>query len=250
MGSSAAGLRILSLAVVLALWELFGRGSPLVASYPSQIVAAAWTDLVPVVLPAFAESLWGFAVGYGISAVIGIPIGLVMSQSRIAELALAPYVSALYAMPRVALIPILIIWLGVSFELRVGVVIVSGIFAIITNTYLGGKEVSDELLDVGRAFKASRLRMLRTIVIPGSVPYIFAGLRIGMARSLIGIVVAEIAASSAGVGNLIKVNAQYLQMGKMFVPIILLGIFAIALTPAFARLEARMADPASWKANR
>ena len=242
-GGGAARLRSLSLVAVLSIWELFGRANPLVASYPSEIFQAAREHLLPTVLPAFAESLHGFATGYAISIVVGIPLGLIMSQSRILELALAPYVSALYAMPRVALIPVLILWLGVSFELRVGVVIISGLFAIILNTYLGAKEVDQELVDVGSAFAAGRARTIRTIIVPASVPYIFAGLRIGMARSLIGIVVAEIAASTAGVGHLIKSSAQYLQMARMFVPIILLGLFAILLTDLFRRFERRATQP-------
>lgn len=240
---SAAVLRIVSLVVVLSVWEIYGRANPLAASYPTQIVAAARETLVPVVLPAFGETLHGFGVGYGISILIGVPLGLLMSQSRVLELSIAPYVSALYAMPRVALIPVLILWLGVSFELRVGVVIVSAVFAIILNTYLGGKEVDSELLDVGRAFVAGRARTIATIVVPASAPYIFAGLRIGMARALIGIVVAEIAASSAGVGRVIKSSGQYLQMARMFVPIILLGLFAIALTGLFHRVERRVTMP-------
>ncbi len=87
-----------------------------------------------------------------------------MARSRLVELALEPYVSALYATPRLALIPVLILWLGITFQMRFAVVVMSGVFPIILNTYLGGKEVDRNLLDAGRAFDAGRLQMLRTIV--------------------------------------------------------------------------------------
>ncbi|MBI4787038.1 MAG: ABC transporter permease [Chloroflexi bacterium] len=243
---SPAMLRILSLLCVAALWEVAGRGEPLIASYPTEILRAAVETFAGEVLPAFVQTLHGFAVGFGLSVLFGVPIGIFMSRSRLLELSLAPYITALYATPRVALIPVLILWLGVDFNLRVGVVIVSGIFPVILNTYLGGKEVDRDLLDVGIAFAASKFQQLKTIVVPASLPYIYAGLRIGIARALIGAIVAEMTVAAGGIGGIIKENAKALQMAEMFVPIILLGLLSIGLAAVVRWAERRTTMPWLW----
>lgn len=219
-------LRTLSVLVVLALWELVGRHT-FSLSYPSAIARAGWHTMRPDVLPAFKDTLASFWLGYAICVVVGIPVGLAMARSRLVEVALWPYVSALYATPRLALIPVLILWMGITFEMRVAVVVISGVFPIILNTYLGGKEVDRDLVDAGVAFAAGRLRLLWTVVIPGSLHFIFAGMRIALGRSLIGTIVAEIETSVVGVGNLISKDAEILAMDRMFVPIILLGFFSL-----------------------
>jgi NitT/TauT family transport system permease protein len=219
-------LRTLSVLVVLALWELVGRHT-FSLSYPSAIARAGWHTMRPDVLPAFKDTLASFWLGYAICVVVGIPVGLAMARSRLVEVALWPYVSALYATPRLALIPVLILWMGITFEMRVAVVVISGVFPIILNTYLGGKEVDRDLIDAGVAFAAGRLRILWTVVIPGSLHFIFAGLRIALGRALIGTIVAEIETSVVGVGNLISKDAEILAMDRMFVPIILLGFFSL-----------------------
>lgn len=243
---SPAVLRILSVLIVAVTWEVVGRRDPIFASYPTQIILAGIETFGSEIVPAFVATLQGFGVGFGISILLGVPIGLLMSRSRLLELSLAPYVTALYATPRVALIPVLILWLGVDFNLKVGVVIVSGIFPIILNAYLGGKEVDRDLLDVGTAFVASKFQQLMTIVVPASLPYIYAGLRIGIARSLIGAIVAELEVASGGIGGIIKENAKALAMAEMFAPIILLGLLSIGLTAIVRWLDRRTTMPWLW----
>lgn len=230
-------LRLLSLAVVLALWQLIGRNQPYSLSSPSAIATAGWHDFAGQVVPAFRDTLWGFFLGFLVCIVVGVPFGLLMARLRVLELALVPYVSALYATPRLAIIPVLILWLGISFKLRLAVTIVSGLFPILLNTYIGGKEVDRNLIEVGTAFAAGRARILKTIVFPGSLPYVFAGVRIGLGRALIGIIVAEIETSVVGVGNLISVDAQTLHIADMWVPIICLGIFSIGCSVLLKRSE-------------
>lgn len=228
-------LRLLSLAVVLAAWQ--AAGNPFSTSFPIDIARAFPHDFWHDVIPSFKDTLEGFGAGYAVCVVAGIPIGLAMARSRVVELALEPYVAALYATPRLALIPILILWLGVSFNLRFAVVIVSGIFPIILNAYIGGKEVDRNLLDAGKAFAASPLQVLRTIVVPGSLPYMFAGLRLGMARAFIGIIVAELETSVLGIGNLINSDVQGLDFAGMWVAIISLGIFSILFATVVKSVE-------------
>lgn len=228
-------LRLLSVVVVAAGWQAFGTDFS--TSFPSKIVASAYNTFIPEVLPAFGDTLKGLGVGFGICIVAGIPLGLLMARSRIVELALEPYVNALYATPRLALIPVLILWLGVTFQLRIAVTVVSGLFPIILNTYLGAREVDPNLVDAGRAFAANRWQIMRTVIFPGSLSYTFAGVRIGLGRAFIGIIVAEIETSALGIGNLISHDANNIRMAAMWVAIISLGILSIIFSTALKGSE-------------
>jgi ABC-type nitrate/sulfonate/bicarbonate transport system permease component len=234
-------LRIASVIVVLATWEGLGRLDPIVASYPTAI-AAAFFELGFVdnaLLPAFATTLHGLVVGFAIAAVLGIAIGFAMGRIRLVDLILDPYVSALYATPRIALVPLLVLWVGIDFELRVTIVVLSAIFPIIINTYIGAKSVDRELLDAGRAFAANQWQLLTTVVVPASIPYLFAGLRIGVARALVGIIVAEMTAAVTGTGQLIIQYGRFFQTDRLFVPVIILGLFSIVLAELVYFLQRR-----------
>lgn len=234
-------LRIGSVIGILLTWELLGRLDPIVASYPSAI-AAAFVELgfsENVLVPAFATTLQGLVVGFAIAAVLGIAIGFAMGRIRLVDLILDPYVSALYATPRIALVPLLVLWVGIDFELRVTIVVLSAIFPIIINTYIGAKSVDRELLDAGRAFAANGWQLLTTVVMPASIPYLFAGLRIGVARALVGIIVAEMTAAVTGTGRLIIQYGRFFETDRLFVPVIILGLFSIAMAELVYFLQRR-----------
>jgi len=187
-------LRLLSLAVVGSVWEAWGRGNPFFASYPTAIMEASARIFFPEVLPAFVTTVTALFVGIAIATPIGLAVGFAMGRIRLADVALTPYVNAIYATPRIALIPILVLWLGIDFNLRITIVALGAVFPIIVNTYAGAKHVDPELLDIGRAFMASPRQALWSIVLPSSLPYFFAGFRIGLGRGVSGVIVAEWAA--------------------------------------------------------
>lgn len=220
-------LRLLSLVVVLGLWQLIGTGHPDTITTPSAIVHAGIQDMASLVLPAFGSTLKSLMLGYVLSAVIGVPIGILMGMSQWADWALRPYTSALYATPRVALIPILMLWVGIGSELQLVTALMFGIFPIIVNVYTGVKEVQREYIEVGVSLTASRSRILRTIIVPDSLHYIFTGLRLGFAWATIGTVVAEIEVGTSGVGDLLSTFAQELHVAEVWVPLILLGLFSM-----------------------
>jgi ABC-type nitrate/sulfonate/bicarbonate transport system permease component len=238
--TSPWAVRLLSVVVVTTVWELLGRTDPTVASYPSAIASAA-VELVGdgPLLAAFADTLQGLAVGFVIAAVLGVAIGYLMGMFRLVEVALDPYVNALYATPRIALVPLLVLWVGIGFELRVTIVVLSAIFPIIMNVHIGTRNVDRDLVDTGRAFAASRWQLLRTVTIPGSLPYVFAGLRIGTAKALVGIIVAEMTAAATGTGQLLLQFGRYFETDKLFVPIIMLGLLSIVLVEAMYAIERR-----------
>ncbi|HVR31143.1 MAG TPA: ABC transporter permease [Acidimicrobiia bacterium] len=235
-------VRLVSLIVVMSSWELYGRTNPIFASYPSAIISAATRTMVDKVLPALQTTLWGFTVGFLIAAPLGILFGIALGRVKLLEVSMTPFMMAIYSTPRVTLIPLLVLWLGIDFRLRVAIVALSSIFPIIINMHAGVKEVDRELLDVGRAFTASRRQELLTIVLPGSLPFMFTGLRIGLARALGGVITAELTAAVVGIGRLIIDGARFLRLDEMFVPLILFGILSISFTAILGFLQ-RLAMP-------
>ncbi|REK10654.1 MAG: ABC transporter permease subunit, partial [Actinobacteria bacterium] len=164
-------------------------------------------------------------------------IGLLMGRSRLAEYVLDPYVALMYALPSIALIPVLVMWFGIGDLLRVVLVILASVFPIIYNTMTGVKNVDPELIDVGRSFAASRRKVASSIIFPGALPLIFAGLRIGLSGALVGIIGAEIIAVITGLGGLVIEFADRFQMAEMFVPIIFIAALAVAITAGMNRIQ-------------
>jgi ABC-type nitrate/sulfonate/bicarbonate transport system permease component len=241
--SNAAVQRILSVIAVLAAWQLIGSHFPYSMSSPSAIATGARSSLVSQVLPAFGQTLESFGIGFAISIVVGVPVGLAMARIRVVRLAIEPYVLMLYSMPMLALIPILIIIFGVSFPLRVAGVVLFGIFAIIVNTFTGASRIDPALEDVGRSFVASPWKRLTSIIFPASLRYIFAGIRIGFGHGMIGAVVIEIEASAVGMGSLLTQFVQELRLGKFFVVVIVLGIFSIVCSILIRAAEHWSTEP-------
>jgi len=248
--------RVLSVLVVLGLWQLIGSHYPYSMSSPRAIVSGAGNSLFSQVFPSFGQTLASFGLGFAISVLVGVPVGIAMARIRVIRVAIEPYVLMLYSMPMLALIPVLVIVFGISFELRVTGVVLFGIFAIIVNTFAGASRVDPALEDVGRAFVASPWKRLTAIIFPGSLRYIFAGIRIGFGHGMIGAVVIEIEASAVGMGNLLTQYIQALQLGKFFVVVIVLGIFSIICSLLIRAAERWCTEPwqrkhhlsASWQA--
>jgi ABC-type nitrate/sulfonate/bicarbonate transport system permease component len=234
------GLRLASLLFVGLVWELWGSANPFFASHPSAIGLAASETLFPLVLPAFITTLTALLVGLAIATPIGIVVGFAMGRVRLLDVALTPYINAIYATPRIALIPVLVLWLGIDFNLRITIVALGAVFPVMINTYAGAKHVDPELLDTGRSFTASENQLLRTIVAPSSLPFIFAGFRIGIGRGVSGVIVAEMTSALTGIGRLMIEDAKYLQIDEVFVSIMVLGLFSLVLFDIVARVQRRL----------
>jgi NitT/TauT family transport system permease protein len=234
-------IRLGSVVVVLIAWEIVGRRNPLFTSYPSAIAAAAGNLISDGRLqPALLTTLQGLAAGYFLAVAVGVPLGFAMARVRTAQIALDPYVAALYATPRITLIPLLVLWVGVGFQLRVTIVFLSAVFPIIINVRDGAMEVDRNYIDVARSFAASRWQVLRTIVIPGSLPYLFVALRIGAQRAIIGVIVAEMTSAIAGTGILLLDLAQFFRTDAVMVIILIIGFFSIGVTALLRRLQKKV----------
>jgi len=231
----------------LALWELLpdlGLANPFFTSSPSRIVTAAgwlfahgfWNDIL--------VSLGEFAIGMALAILFSIPLGLLLGWYRRTNAAFEPFVTMLNAMPRVALLPLIILWLGIGMASKVAAVFLGAFFPLIVNVMIGVKTVDETLLKCARSFGASDRQVFTTLALPTSVPFLVAGMRLALGRGLVGVVVGEMLASTAGVGHMMALASSTFQTDKMFVGLILLAGFGYGLTELLKRLEKRFE---SWR---
>jgi ABC-type nitrate/sulfonate/bicarbonate transport system permease component len=237
----------LSVAALIALWEIFGRQvNPIFGSYPSAI-AVAFVDLARSgkLLTALGQSLQPFVVGYGLAIIAGVPIGLIIGRYRTMEAAFGIYVTAGYAMPLVALVPLLVLWLGLGFAVKVAIVFLMSLFPICINTWLGVVAVPKTLIEVGKSFVAPNHVILRRIILPATLPYIMAGIRLAVGRAVVAMVIAEFFTAISGLGAIIINSANNFDTATMFVPIVILMVMAIGLNYLIGAVERWVAP---WQA--
>jgi NitT/TauT family transport system permease protein len=236
-------LRALSVVLVLGSWELYGRHTnPLLFTYPSAI-AQAGVELVRngSLLKAMGQSLSVLAWGLGLSVVVGVGVGLAMGRSRIVEALLEVPLDAFYAVPTVALVPVIVLWTGFGPVAKVVVVFLFSVFAIVLNTARGVREVDPQLIEVARSYSASEVGLWKDVVLPSALPYIVTGVRLAVGRALVGVIIAEFYTSIAGLGFLIVTYANSFQTAKVFVPVVVLMALGVVLTAALQVLEGRLA---------
>jgi ABC-type nitrate/sulfonate/bicarbonate transport system permease component len=240
-------ITLTSVVCAVALWEFFGRNiNPVFGSYPSAIAVAFWELARSGQLNgALYESLQPFFVGYGLAIVLGVPLGLIIGGWRVVGAALGIYVTAGYAMPLVALVPLLILWLGLGFAVKVAVIFLMSVFPICINTWLGVMSVPRTLIEVGKSFVAPNTVILRRIVLPATLPYIMAGIRLAVGRAVVGMVIAEFFTTISGLGAVIINSANNFDTATMFVPIIILMVMAIGLNWLIGWVERKIAP---WQA--
>jgi sulfonate transport system permease protein len=242
------GIRLASLAIVLSVWQIFGaRVDPVLFTTPSKIFLAAvtmigsgelWTYLWP--------SLVVLGIGLALAAVLGIAIGLLLARFWFLDVALGVYITFLYSIPSVALVPLIVLWAGFEMTAKVIILFLFAFFPMVINTHQGVKTVDPKLLEVGRAFRCSERQLWTNIVLPAALPFIVTGLRLAVGRGLIGMVLADLYTAISGIGYLIVRTASTYQVDKMFVPIVTLGMLGVSLTALLRLFETYVAP---WTAN-
>ena len=238
-----AAIRVISLVLVLTAWELIGRQiNPVLFTYPTAVANAATAMISSGELWRYlSQSLIVLFAGLGLAAIFGIALGLVMARFWVIDIALDTYITALYSIPSVALVPVLVLWFGFEITAKTAVVFLFTFFPIVINTYQGVKNVDSHLIEVGRAFRCSEKDLWIHIVLPAAVPFIVAGLRLAIGRGLIGMVLADLYTAITGIGYLIARYASIYRTDAMFVPIVTLGILGITLTGILRFFERRVA---------
>jgi len=239
---SPNAVRTASVAVFLLIWEYYGRRmDPIFMAPPSRIFAAA-VELTQsgALRKALMQTLWPFSVGMALTVIVGTLLGIVIAQWRILEYTLDPFINALYAIPRIALVPLIILWAGLEFVGKVSILVSVAIFPITVNTYAGIRDVRGSMLEIGRAYGATEWQIFWKIVLPAAIPFIMAGIRLAVGLAIIGIIVAEFFTAISGLGGMIVEYANVFATAKLFVPIIVIAIVGVVLTELVMWLERRM----------
>jgi NitT/TauT family transport system permease protein len=236
-------IRLAAIVVVFGGWEGLGRQvSPLFMSYPSAVAAAAVRLAGTGELwEALQSSLTLLVSGFVIAALIGVSLGLLIGRYRGMEAATDWLVNALYATPLVAVIPLVTLWFGLGASAKLFIIVILAVFPILINTAAGVRDVPAALIDVGTAFAANERQIFTKIILPAAVPFMMTGLRLGVGRAIIGMVVAEFFTAITGLGALIVKYGNQYDTASMFVPIFLLMLLGVGLTLLLRRAETAVA---------
>jgi NitT/TauT family transport system permease protein len=213
----------LSVVFVLTLWQLVANAR-----------------VMPVLfLPGPSDVAQAFVKLFEMAIVVGLLLGLGMGWYTRFQYAMDPFVNFFYSTPRIVLIPLFIIWFGIDMPSKIAVIFLGALFPIIINTMAGVRNTEGALLRVARSFGASDALIFRRVVLPGSVPFILTGFRLGIGHALTGVVVAELIAARHGVGQLIAIAGQTFQTPKMLAGVIIIAGTGMLLTTILQRIENR-----------
>lgn len=209
-------------------------------SSPSRILLAAYREVqLPRLWYDFYISGTELVLGYVGAIILGVPLGILAGWYRRFNYFIDPWLNFMNALPRVALLPLIVLWLGISIWSKVAVVFLGAFFTIMINTLYGVRTVDRRLLDVATSFSASQGRVFTTVVLPGSVPFILAGLRLGIGRALIGVIVGELYSANAGIGYMITVAGHTLQTDRLLFGVILLTLMGVVGVELLRQVERR-----------
>ena len=231
----------LSVFVGLALWEVTGRffvQNKLFLATPLQALGKIGATLRTGELQHHAwVSTQEFVIGFIIASLAGILIGLVIARTEAVANALNPWVSGIYATPVVAIAPLFILWFGIGIWSKVAVVVSLVVFPVIINTEVGIRSADKQLIEMVRAFGATPTQVFWKVSLPAATPFILAGLRLGVGRGLIGVVVGELFGARAGLGIMIVQASEVFDMPLLFAGLLVLAAAGIAMTAGFRALE-------------
>src|SRR5882757_6169569 len=237
-------LAILSPAAVLAAWQLlshFGLIDKRYVPSPASIAEAGWALARSGELWVHVSaSLYRLAVGFVIGAVPGVLLGVVMGLNRWVRAAIDPLVAALYPIPKIAVLPLLMLVFGLGDLSKIAVVAISVLFLTIINTTVGVMQLDRIYFDVAKNYGTPWHKLFLRVILPGALPTIFAGLRISLGVSLVVLVSAEFVATRSGIGYLIWTSWETLVVENMFVGIIVITILGVLSTFLLHELERRL----------
>ena len=241
----------LSMIIAIAIWEAFwqaGKISPLFLSGPSAIAKRFWEDMLHgTLLDDLRYSGTNFLLGLIGAIAAGVVVGIIVGWYKRISMIAGPFLNALYATPRVAMVPLIIIWFGIDYKSKVFIVFISAFFPVLVNTVGGMRAIDRDLLRAARAFCASDWQIFKTVAIPGAVPFILTGVRQGVALGLIGVVVGEMFGGSQGIGFMVAYGGQTFATDTLFVGVIIIAFAGIVLTALAEKLEARFSE---WRPER
>jgi NitT/TauT family transport system permease protein len=234
--------RLIAFAGLVLLWWLAAQaaGTNLIPTPAATLAAAREMFADERIYRAIGESLSVYAGGYLLAVLVGVPAGLVMGGFRPFGRTLEIYVNALMATPRVAFIPLIIVLLGLGYEAKMAIIFLGAVMPIVVNTYAGVLNADGELVEMARSAGASRAQVFRRILLPGAMPFIVVGLRLGATIGLINTVVAELYTAVRGLGGLLAIYGNTFQMAPYFVVVLVLAAIGTLVTQGLRLIEVRI----------
>ena len=239
-------IRIFSVLLTIAIWQWFGRSvDQIFFSHPLAIAEAvpAMFKTGEIQKATFA-SVQSLFIGFPLAVVLGVTFGLLMGRYKLVHHFLDLEITAIYATPYVALIPLLILWFGLGLKAKIAIVFLPSFFPIIINTADGVRNVSRSLVEIAKVERASEWQIFAKIVLPAALPSIMTGVRLGVGRAVVGMVVAEMFTAITGLGGAIVYYGNQFRTDKLLVIVILLALMATLLTEGARQIERRVA---AWK---
>ena len=225
-------LRLALFVTIIAVWEIAGRTviDPFFISTPLAVATALFNWIIDgTLIQALAFTLQAMIVGFLIGSAIGVLMGLILGRSDLLAKVLDPFILAIYSLPKVALVPLFLLWFGIGITTNTAVAALTVFFLVFYNAYSGARSVDRDLIDVVRLMGSNGRELFRYVIIPSAAVWIFTGLRLAVPYALIGAIVGEIVASDRGIGYLIRQSAGYYNTAGVFAALIILMIVSSAL---------------------
>jgi taurine transport system permease protein len=239
----------LNLAVFFTVWQIAATVTDIPKLFlPS--VTEVWAELVEmhtegILWGNLAISLWVYVVGMVISIVIAVPLGLFIGGVKIVDKIASPYIWAIYTTPRLILMPLVLLWVGINDTARIVIIVLSAVPATLVVVMEGVKTVDNSLLRAARTFGASRYRLFRSVVMPSTVPFIATGIRMGVSRGLIGLFIGELFTAANGIGYIIALSAKTFNSAQTFAMLFIFVFFCVAMVGLTQLLERKVSV---WRA--
>ena len=235
------GPGILAFLAFIGLWQLailVFDPSPILFPGPAESWAK-WTEAAAdgSMWEATADSMYAMSIGLAISLVVGIPLGVAIGMSPTADLITSPYLWGFFAMPRIALAPLMVLWLGFGAEIKIWLVVLSAIIPIILSAKDGVQTTDESLVRAARSFGAGRVQMFSKVVVPSTLPFIASGVRNGISRGFVGLLVIELTVGTGGIGTEVIRSMRDLDTARMFAFTATLIVLALLLVSLSRRLE-------------
>ncbi|GIP35256.1 ABC transporter permease [Paenibacillus sp. J2TS4] len=233
---------------LLVLWEIIcqlGLVSPVALPAPSAIVMAGWELLSSGDLHKnLLASLYRIGMGYAIGSIVGITVGLLLGFSKWADAIVSPIVYSIYPIPKIALLPLIILWFGIGELPKVSIIALGVFFPVVINTFSGVKNVDPILIKAAVTFGSNHFNVIRKVILPGSLPMIFAGLKLSAGTSLLLLVAAEMIAAQQGLGSMINHYGNLMLTTKLMVGVVILSLLGVFFNRSLQWVEKKLLP---WK---
>jgi NitT/TauT family transport system permease protein len=239
-------ITVINLALFFTAWQLLALSeviNPLFFPKATDMFSAMYHGFADGIIgPQLLHSVRNFTIGLLIAGAIGIPLGLLMGGVRIIDLILSPYVWAMTALPRVALIPLLILILGFGNSMQLTIIVLSAVFPMMVNCMEGVKTVDPSLVRAGRIFGANQVQLYGKVILPFTLPFVISGINQGIARGLVGMLIGELLGGGGkGLGFLLDRAGDQFDAPMMYATLLLLAIISVGLVQGTRWVERRAA---------